>query len=131
MSYDQALAGRVRKALGSTKGIAEKQMFGGICFLLRGRMCCGIVKDRLVVRVGLDEYDRILARSDVRPMDFTGKPLRGFVYVVPQGVRNSATLAAWVARGVRYVESLPGNRRPKKSRGPARGAARSPRPGNP
>lgn len=129
MPYDVRLAERVREVLRNQNELVEKRMFGGVCFLVRGHMCCGVTKDLLVVRVGPDDYGRAVAESHARPMDFTGRPLRGFVYVGPQGVRNRDSLAAWVRRGVRYVESLPGKRRPKKSREPARRAARSPQPG--
>ncbi len=74
--------------------------------MLGGKMCCGVVDRKLVVRVIREEYDTLLRKPHVKPMDFTGKPLRGFVYVLPAGLRRRETLKAWVERGVRCVRSL-------------------------
>jgi len=82
-------------------------MFGGLSFLLRGNMCCGVVRDDLVVRVGPEEHDKALAEAHARPMDFTGRPLKGLVYVGPGGYGSDEALADWVARGVRFATSLP------------------------
>jgi hypothetical protein len=86
MAYDERLANRIRQALSGRRDIGERKMFGGLAFLCQGRMCCGIVGNDLMVRVPLDEFDAVLRRQHVRPMDFTGKPLRGFVYVSPSGL---------------------------------------------
>jgi hypothetical protein len=97
MAYDDKLANRVRQIIGARGGIAEREMFGGLAFLLQGRMCCGIVGSDLMVRVSADEYDGILRTPHVRPMDFTGKLLRGFVYVSPPGFRTAAALQMWLS----------------------------------
>jgi TfoX/Sxy family transcriptional regulator of competence genes len=107
MAHDEELAARVRRALAGHPGLAEKRMFGGLCFLLRGNMCCGVVGDELMVRVGAEEHRAALALPHAREMDFTGQPLRGFVYVSPAGTAADAELAAWVERGARFAESLP------------------------
>ncbi len=80
MAYDEELAKRIRRALGSRRKFVERRMFGGLAFLYEGRMCCGIVGDDLMLRITSDEFDAALRRRHVRPMDFTGKPLGGFVY---------------------------------------------------
>ena len=118
MAYDEHLASRIRKAPGKTPGVTEKKMFGGLAFLLDGKMFIGINNEDLMVRVGADGYDAALAQKHVRPMDFTGRPLEGFVYVATEGLRTSAALAKWVGRSVTYVEGLP----PKKA------APKRPRP---
>lgn len=82
-------------------------MFGGLSFLLRGNMCCGIAGGELMVRVGPDAYPKALARKHVRPMDFTGKPLKGYVYVAPPGIRSQRQLRAWVEQGLAFARSLP------------------------
>lgn len=82
-------------------------MFGGICFMVCGHMSCGTVKDELVVRVGPDAYEDALGRPHARPMDFTNRPLRGFVFVAKEGIANQRSLAVWVGRGVAFAESLP------------------------
>ena len=107
MAYSEELAARVRRALGNRSGLAEKRMFGGLCFLLGGNMCCGVTGDELMVRVGPEAHAAALALPHARAMDFTGRPLRGFVYVSPEGSAAEADLAAWVERGVRFAESLP------------------------
>ncbi|MCB9513858.1 MAG: TfoX/Sxy family protein [Candidatus Latescibacteria bacterium] len=107
MAYDERLADRVRKFLASRRGVTEKRMFGGICWLVHGNMACGIVHDLLMVRVGPDSFEDALARPHTRPMDFTGRPSRGMVYVEPAGVKAGSALAAWVKRGADFAASLP------------------------
>ena len=104
MAYDEQLANRIRKAFRSRSDITERKMFGGLTFLCRGRMCCGVVGDDLMVRVAEEEYDALLRRSHVRQMDFTGKALRGFVYISPPGFRTPAALRTWLSRGERVAQ---------------------------
>ena len=103
MAYDEQLAERVRRAIGEQSDITERKMFGGLTFLRDGRMCCGIVGQDLMVRVTEAEMPAVMRQRHVRPMDFTGKPLRGFVFVAPQGFSTAATLKAWIARGLRFA----------------------------
>lgn len=102
--------------LANHRAVVEKKMFGGLAFLLRGHMCCGVIGGELMVRVGPAAHGEALSRSHVRKMDFTGKPLKGFVYVEPAGFASTADLRAWVARGTEFVSSLPSRRRSKGSR---------------
>ena len=117
MAYDEKLADRIRKALATRKAITEKKMFGGIAFLLRGKMCCGVLNADLVVRVGAEDYGKILKRRHARPMDFTGRPITGFVYVDSRGVRTDAALAKWLREALDYVRSLHGAQRTPGKRG--------------
>lgn len=99
MSYDEALAGRVRKELEGAPGtLGERKMFGGICFLVDGAMCCGVLGPDLIVRVGPARHAEALASPHARPFDFTGRPSKGMVYVAPAGVKTAARLRAWLAR---------------------------------
>ena len=107
MAYDEELAERVRRALAGRKGISEKKMFGGIAYMLGGNMFCGIVKDELMVRVGPQQYDDALARPHARPMDFTGRAMRGMVYVEPEGCRTDEALKSWLEQGLAFAASLP------------------------
>ena len=107
MAYDEKLADRIRNLLARRKGFSERKMFGGISFMLRGNMCCGVNNDDLVVRVGPERYDEALADPHARPMDFTGRPLRGFVFVASGGYRTEKALAKWVRQATDFVESLP------------------------
>jgi hypothetical protein len=124
MAFDEALALRLRVLFGRQRDSSERRMFGGVCFLVSGKMCCGIVGRNLVVRVGPDGYDDALRRPHTRPMDFTGRPMRGFVYVGPAGCRAARTLSGWVERAVRFARSLPpgpsAKRRPRLPRTGAR-----------
>ena len=107
MAYDEDLAQRIRMALGGYVGLTERKMFGGLCFMLYGNMCCGVVKDTLMVRVGPAEHDDALAQPGARPMDFTGRPMKGMVYVDAEACASDNDLAQWVERGLAFVMSLP------------------------
>jgi hypothetical protein len=120
MSYDERLASRVREALADRADVEEKRMFGGLAFMVGGHMACGIVKDDLMVRVGASETV-VRARPHVRPMDFTGRPLSGMVYVGPAGVATSASLREWVGLALTTVGGLP----PKSPPGAARSRAKA------
>ena len=98
MAYDEKLAGRIRALLKGKRGIAERKMFGGIAFLLRGKMCCGVLDADLVARVGAEGYRKALKQCGARPMDFTGRALTGFVYVAPAATRTARGLRHWVER---------------------------------
>lgn len=106
MAYDDALAARVRKLLQRRAAYGEKQMFGGLCFLLHGNMCCGIVGSDLMARVGPERYDAALMSPHARPMDFTGKPLTGYVYVAPSGTKRQRDLERWVGLCVEFASTL-------------------------
>lgn len=113
MAYDERLAARLRTALGDRPAISERKMFGGLAFLLDGKMFCAVSGADLMVRVGPARYEEALARPHARLMDFTGRPLTGFVYVAPAGIRGAA-LARWVDLAADFVAALP--RRPRKPR---------------
>ena len=107
MSYDERLAGRVRRALADRRNVSEKRMFGGLTFLISGNTCCGIVGDELMVRVGADQYEGALSRRHARKMDFTGRPLKGYVYVARGGLGSGKALRSWVDKGATFAQSLP------------------------
>jgi TfoX/Sxy family transcriptional regulator of competence genes len=104
MAYDEQLANRIRQAFDGRKEFTERKMFGGVAFLCNGRMCCGVAGPDLVVRVVESEMPRALARPHVRPMDLTGRPLRGFVFVSPSGCCTNQALRKWVEEGLRFVQ---------------------------
>lgn len=107
MAYHEALAERVRSVLAERDDVTEQKMFGGIAFMIGGRMAVGVVHDDLMVRVGPDAHDDAVTRSHVRPMDFTGRPMRGFVYVAPAGVVGDPELQRWVEAGASFAASQP------------------------
>ncbi len=107
MAYDEGLAHRVRGIINDEPGMVEKKMFGGVGFLLNGNMACGVNKDDLIVRVGPDSYAQAVIQPNARPFDFTGRPMKGWVMVGPDGVSADDDLQSWVAQGVRFAQSLP------------------------
>lgn len=107
MSYDEGLAERLREALGGRPGITERKMFGGLAFLSRGRMFVGIVGDSLMARVGPERYQEALAQPHVREMDFTGRPMKGIVFVDPPGFEDDSELSSWAEGCHGYVQTLP------------------------
>ena len=117
MSYDDKTADRVRKILSPRLDVVEKKMFGGLCFMVNDSMCCGLTNAAFMVRVGPDRCEEALAQPHARPMDFTGRPLAGMVYVEPAGYKTDVALAKWVQRGVDFVSTkAPGKKAPKFKR---------------
>ncbi len=97
---------RIREALKPWgKAITEKKMFGGYCFLFKGKMCVGETKQRLMVRVLSEEMERVMQLDDVKPMDFTGKPMKEFIFVMERGFDSEEKLQAWVELGIAHAKS--------------------------
>jgi TfoX/Sxy family transcriptional regulator of competence genes len=107
MAYDIGLAQRVREILEDEPGFAEKNMFGGICFLRFGNMLCGIIKDDLIVRVGADRYAEMLKMPHTRKFDLTGKPMKGWVVVLSVALDSDEELDNWVQRAMSFARTLP------------------------
>ena len=107
MAFDEILAGRIRDALARKHGIEEKKMFGGIGFLLNGNMLVGVWQDSLIVRLHPDRYDDALQQSHVREFDITGKPMKGWVLVEPDGIEDDENLADWIEQATKFVKTLP------------------------
>lgn len=107
MKYDTGLAQRISEYLASDISLQEKKMFGGVCFMIRQHMCCGVVKDKLVARVGPDYYEQALKKPFVSVMDFTTRPMKGMVYVDAKALDEDQTLHTWLIRCRRFVDSLP------------------------
>jgi len=107
MAYDETLGLRVREILSSVRGFSEKKMFGGLCFLIHGNMCCGVLKDELVLRLEPDRAQELLSRSHTRPMDFTGRPMKGFVFIEAGGLGTDRELKEWVSMALSFARSQP------------------------
>jgi TfoX/Sxy family transcriptional regulator of competence genes len=122
VSYDKTLADRISAVLGDEKRIIPKKMFGGVAFMRDGKMFCGIVKDELMVRCGPEHYEEALLRPGARPMDFTGRPMKGFLFVAPRAFKTDAALKRWVKLGLDFIatiEAKPSRRRrmpPRRAR---------------
>lgn len=120
MAYDKQLAERIRAFADGHPGLSEKQMFGGIAFLVNGNMACGVTHERLMVRVGPEGHDKAMARPHTEEMDFTGRPIRGMLFVNPEGYASQEDLKDWVERGLKFASSLP----PKEATPSRRGVAK-------
>lgn len=107
MAFDTALAARIREVLQPNEGITERKMFGGIAFMLDGHMVVGVIDSALMARVGPDAPAALYDQPHVRPMDFTGRPMRGFLYVDPPGIAEDAALQEWIDRCLAFVRTLP------------------------
>jgi hypothetical protein len=107
LAYDEKLADRVREILGTSRNFVEKKMFGGLCFLLDGKMVCGVLKTDLVAKIGRGNHEKIKDQKHVRPFDFSGKSMMGIIYVAPAGLKTKKDLAKWVEMGKEHAESLP------------------------
>ncbi len=108
MAFDENLAARIRKNLVRKKGIEEKKMFGGIGFMLNGNMLVGVWKDSLIVRLGDEQAEEALLEPHVKPFDITGKPMKRWAMVAPEGIEGDDQLKGWIQRAVKFVGKLPG-----------------------
>lgn len=107
MAFDEVLADRIRQHLVRRKDFSEKKMFGGICFLLRGNMCCGVLGKDLIVRVEPDQLGAFLSQKHTRIFDFSGRPSKSMLYVGSGALRTEADLQRWLEITLRFVRSLP------------------------
>ncbi len=107
MAYDEGLAQRIREILVDQEGITERKMFGGIGFMLHGNLVCGVNRDELMLRVWPEKHEQFLQKRNVRPFDFTGRPMKGWITVTPEGVESEEALKRWVNQGLDFVLTLP------------------------
>ncbi|HKB39932.1 MAG TPA: TfoX/Sxy family protein [Gemmataceae bacterium] len=107
MAFSEALAGRIRQRLARRQNVEEKKMFSGVGFLLNGNILVGVWKESLIARLGPDEGDEALKEPHVKEFDITGRPMRGWVLVGPEGVQDDEQLSDWIERATRFVRTLP------------------------
>ena len=111
MPYNEQLADRIRAIVGDGPGLTEQKMFGGIAFMLNGNMFCGITRDDLMARVGPESFEEALARPGARPGDMAGRPMKGMLFVAPEGYSGDEQLRGWVEQTLGYVRSLPAKKK--------------------
>jgi TfoX/Sxy family transcriptional regulator of competence genes len=97
MAYSETLSNRIREALAGHKKVAEKQMFGGVCYMVDGKMCIGVVKDEMMCRIDPNAYEEALEKKGCREMVFTGRPMKGFVYVSEEGMKTKKDFEYWIS----------------------------------
>jgi TfoX/Sxy family transcriptional regulator of competence genes len=103
MAYDEQLEERIRRFFDTKRVKHEaKRMMGGLCFMVNGKMCVGVEKNRLMARIGPDAYDDALKRKGCRAMDFTGRPMRGFVFIENDGLNSPRELTYWLELALAY-----------------------------
>ena len=110
MAYSESLAVRIRRSVGDRPDLTERKMFGGLAFMLSGNMFCGVLKDDLMVRVGPERFDAALGAPGARPMDFTGRPMRGMLFVEGAAIESDEQLQGWLEKTLEFARSL----QPKK-----------------
>jgi TfoX/Sxy family transcriptional regulator of competence genes len=116
VAYNEELTERVREALADRTDVDEKKMFGGLSFMVGGQMCCGVLKNELIVRIEPTEFPTLVAEPQVRPFDFSGRPMQGMVYVDASGLSDPEVLRAWIRRGTDYVAAHPATAKRRKRR---------------
>ena len=107
MENDKVLSQRIRPILSGWKGVSERKMFGGVCFMINGNMCVGTWKESLIVRFDKNRQDEMLAKLHAKPADMNGRVMKGWVLVEPAGIESENDLRAWVNRAAKFAESLP------------------------
>jgi TfoX/Sxy family transcriptional regulator of competence genes len=95
MAYDSILADRIREFLVDAEPVEEKEMMGGLAFMVKGKMCVGVIGGDMMARIDPDVYESALQRPGCRPMDFTGKPMKGWVFISPEGLNKKAEMQYW------------------------------------
>jgi TfoX/Sxy family transcriptional regulator of competence genes len=107
MAYDTQLADEIRTAIGAHPGLSEREMFGGISFMINGNMAVGVIGDELMVRVGKDAHAEVVEQPGARPLEMGSRSMKGWVAVSQEVFPDEDAFETWVARGVAYAESLP------------------------
>ena len=107
MAFSEALAERIRRGLARRKNVEEKKMFGGVGFLLNGNLLVGVWKDSPCVRLGPEQAEEALREPHVKAFDITGRPMKGWVLVEPEGVEDGDQLSGWIQRAIKFVRTLP------------------------
>ena len=107
MAYNEELAERLRKIFDQRSDVVEKKMFGGLCFMVSGHMCCCVAGNALMARVGPEMYKECVKQQYAKEMDLAGRPMKGFVYIQPEGIAGDFELSGWVDKCLRFVLSLP------------------------
>ncbi len=96
MAFDEILVDRIRESLVAVGNVEEKNMFGGVCFMVNGKMCIGVVKDEMMCRIDPKMDEIVLEKIGCRPMDFTGKPMKGYVFISAEGMKTREAFEYWI-----------------------------------
>ena len=116
MPYNEKLADRIRIRIAEIPKVEEKFMFGGVCFMVKGKMCVGIVKDEMMCRIGPDAYETALEKNGCREMVFTGKPMKGYVYVSDEGMKTKKDFDYWINLCLEFNNKAKASKKKSKSK---------------
>jgi len=116
MAYNEKIADRIREALVDFPKVDEKKMFGGVCFMVNDKMCVGVIKEDLMCRIGHDKEEEAFGKVGCRPMDFTSRPMRGYVYVSEEGIRTKKSFDYWINLCLDFNFEAKAAKKPKKKR---------------
>jgi TfoX/Sxy family transcriptional regulator of competence genes len=114
MSYNEKIAERIREALSDIPGLEEKQMFGGVCFMVNDKMCIGVMKDEMMCRIDPCLEETVLEKNGCRPMDFSGRPMKGYVYVSEEGMKSKKDFEYWVSLCLEYNPKVKASKKKAK-----------------
>jgi len=114
MAYDETLAQRTRETLATQPNVEEKNMMGGLTFMVYGKMCVGILRDDLMARIDPEVYETALTKKGCRKMDFTGKPMKGFVFISPDGTKRKADLDYWIGLALEFNKKAKASKKRKR-----------------
>jgi TfoX/Sxy family transcriptional regulator of competence genes len=117
MASDQQLVDRLSKLLSDRPGVTPRQMFGGTCFMLNGNMCVGVHKKSLIIRIGADQAEQQFSKPHVKPMDLTGKVMKGWAEVLPEGLRQDKDLLRYSELALEFVSTLPAKKKSSAAAG--------------
>lgn len=116
MAYSENLAQRIREVLSNLTNVEEKKMFGGMCYMVNGKMCVGIIDDEMMCRIGPEIYEAALERKGCREMDFTGRPMKGYVYVSEEGMKTQKDFDYWIGLSLEFNKKAKSSKKKKQRR---------------
>ncbi|HNQ61729.1 MAG TPA: TfoX/Sxy family protein [Bacteroidia bacterium] len=124
MAYSEKLSDRIREAIAHLPNVEERLMFGGVCYMLNGKMCIGVVKDEMMCRIGPDAYEEALEKQGCREMVFTGKPMKGYVYVSNDGMKSKKDFDYWIKLCVEFNKLAKASKKKKAAKKTPKKAAK-------
>ena len=113
MAYNQQLNDRIREAMANLPNVEEKHMFGGTCYMLNGKMCVGVVKDEMMCRIDPDKYEEALSRLGCREMVFTGRPMKGYIFVAEEGMKSKKDFEYWIGLCIEFNSQAKASKKKK------------------
>lgn len=111
MAYNKRLADRIREMLVDLPQVEEKEMMGGVAFMVNDKMCVGVIKDEMMARIDPDVYDDALEKAGCRPMDFTKKPMKGWVFIGPEGLNRKSEMEYWLQLALAFNQKANASKR--------------------